>query len=596
MATEDSIARRLDTSNLNHVWAQLLVEELVRSGVTTFFLAPGSRSTPLTAAVARHPTAQSIVHVDERGSAFAALGYGRSTGQPAGWVTTSGTAVANGWPAVVEASVDGVPMLLLTGDRPPELRDTGANQTIDQVKIYGDYVRWQVDLPTPSTDIDPEMVLTTADQAAYRARRVPPGPVHCNCMFRKPLAALPDEHSYGDYLSGLQPWMEGTTPYTQYKESPPTPAEENVRAVVDQLRDVERGCVVAGHLNTNAEAAAALDIAEQLEWPLLPDVRSRLRLGASPGNRRVPYVDQLLASESFRETHAPEAILHVGGRFVSKRLRQFIAAARPNPYVLVRPDPNRLDPDHRVTHRIESKVETFREIALSLPWDETGEVSSWTTSWREASDRTADTLAEFAGNTGELSEPLVARLVAQHVPADHALVLASSMPVRDVNRYAVPDGARIPVFANRGASGIDGTVATATGVAVGHTGPATLVIGDLALLHDLNGLGLAADHPVVIIAVNNDGGGIFHFLPIADEEDVFEPYFATPQGRTFEHAAAMYDLDYARPETPETFVDVYQRAASTESATLIEVQTDREANHALHEELEQRIARAVDAA
>nr|MBA3389279.1 2-succinyl-5-enolpyruvyl-6-hydroxy-3-cyclohexene-1-carboxylic-acid synthase [Rubrobacter sp.] len=179
-----------DTSQANRLWAGLIVEELVRSGIDFFCVAPGSRSTPLVAALAENPKARSLVHFDERGTAFAALGYARATGRPAVWITTSGTAVANGLPAVVEASVDGVPMILLTADRPPELRQTGANQTVDQPDIFGDFVRWRFDLPAPDLSVDPAMVLTTVDQAAYRAVRAPRGPVHLNLMFREPF--LPD--------------------------------------------------------------------------------------------------------------------------------------------------------------------------------------------------------------------------------------------------------------------------------------------------------------------------------------------------------------------------------------------------------------------
>ena len=181
-----------DTPRANRLWAYLIVEELLRCGIDFFCVAPGSRSTPLVAALAANEKARSLIHFDERGTAFAALGYARATGRPAAWITTSGTAVANGLPAVVEAATDGVPMVLLTADRPPELRQTGANQTIDQPDIFGDYVRWRFDLPAPDPGIDPAMVLTTIDQAAYRASRTPQGPVHLNLMFREPL--LPEPH------------------------------------------------------------------------------------------------------------------------------------------------------------------------------------------------------------------------------------------------------------------------------------------------------------------------------------------------------------------------------------------------------------------
>ncbi len=576
--------------NINHLWAGLLIEELVRGGVAFFVLASGSRSTPLATAVARHPTARHVVHVDERGAAFAALGYGRATGRPAGWITTSGTAVANGLPAVVEASESRVPLLLLTADRPPERRATGANQTVDQVKIFGGFVRWQFDLPAPSVEVPPQMVLTTAAQAVWRARRAPAGPVHLNCMFRKPLAPDPDGSDLTGYAAPLRAWAEAEAPYTTYAAAPAAPPEEVVDAVWNALRGAERGLVVAGRLDTRREAEAVRRLAEKLRWPLLPDVASQLRLGAGA---EAAYFDGVLTSAPFQAAHAPEAVLHLGGRSLSKRLREFIDAHPPAVYAVAVDAPDRLDPDHRVTHRAEAGVEAFC-AALAERATASAKGKAWQERWHGASARAGAVLDAFDADAEALSEPLVARLVARHLPAGHGLFLASSMPVRDVNRFAAPDGAApVRVAANRGASGIDGTVASAAGFALGLKAPVTLVIGDLALLHDLNGLALLHAAPVVAIVINNDGGGIFSFLPIAKHADVFEPFFATPHGRSFEHAAALFGLPYHRPDSKTAFVEAYRAACASGRSALIEVRTDRGENLHLHQRLEVRIAEAV---
>lgn len=583
----------LHAPNLNHLWAQLLVEELVRCGVDVFFLAPGSRSTPLTTAVAQHPEVRTVMHYDERGTAFAALGYGRVTGRPAGWVTTSGTAVANGFPAVVEAATDGVPLVLLTADRPPELRDTGANQTIDQVKLFGAYVRWQFDLPTPSVDIAPTMVLTTVDQAVHRATRMPPGPVHLNCMFRKPLHPQPDAADREAYTALLAAWAEGAAPYTRYPSAQPRPDAAEIDAVAGMADRTERGVLIAGRLGTEAERRAVHRLAERLGWPLLPDITSGLRLGRADASRRVAYTGHVLASETFRDTTVPAGVIQIGGRFVSEQLRTYLEAVRPEHYIVVRADPSRIDPSHQATRHVESDIASFCTRLADATATGAGQ-SAWARRWMQADQAVAKQLNQWEATNDALSEPLVARLVARHVPQDHTLVLASSMPVRDMNRYATTEGADVSVVANRGASGIDGTVATAAGVAHGRDAPATLIIGDLALLHDLNSLALLRAVPVVVIVVNNDGGGIFHFLPIAAHEKVFEPYFATPHGRSFEQAAAMYDLGYARPSTREALVDAYRAACAEERSMLIEVTTDRERNRALHDRLEKQAARAVE--
>ena len=582
----------LDAPNTTYLWSQLLIEELTRNGVRTFFVAPGSRSTPLTVAAARHPEAKVVRHVDERGTAFAALGAGRATRRPAAWITTSGTAVANGLPAVVEASMDGVPLLLLTADRPPELRDTGANQAIDQVKLFGEYARWHVDVPPPTADIDPAYVLTTASQAVHRATRSPAGPVHLNCAFRKPLEPVEEEQALS-VPPAVRDWAATSTPFTQYPPPAPHPPDDAVRALARSLNNGRRGLVVTGRLDTDAEAAAARRLAARLGWPLVPDLTSRLRLDGAGPAATVPYADLMLASDAFRDAHAPEAVLRLGGRFVSKRLRLFLRDSRPDVHAVVRPDPRRLDPDHRVTHHVEAGVEAFVERFLA----HTGafpEASAWRTQWTTASDRAAEAVAAHAREDARLTEPLISTVLTEERPDDHALVAASSMPVRDLNRHAaVHQGATVPAYANRGASGIDGTVATAAGVAEGRDGPVTLLIGDLALWHDLNSLALLEDRPVVVVVVNNDGGGIFHFLPIREHDDVFEPHFTTPHGRSFESAAATFGLPYQQPNTPTAFRQAYRAACAEGNPALIEVRTDREANRQVHEQLEDAVASAI---
>ena len=568
----------LDLRTPNSFWASLIVEELVRLGVDRFCISPGSRSTPLTVAAARHPRARTTVHVDERGSAFFALGHARATGRPAVWITTSGTAVANGLPAVVEAAQDGVPLLALTADRPPELRATSANQTIDQVGIFGTAVRWFVDVPCPTEAVDPAFVLTTVDQAVARTL-VPPGPVHVNCMFREPLAPRPTDFDPDPHLVGLGRWLDADTPYTASAPAHRAPDAAAVSTLAERRRTVRRGLIVAGGLRDRRDAEAVRGLARTLGWPLFPDVRSGLRLGPADAPL-VPAYDQLLANEVFRDRMRPEMTLYFGRPAVSKRLLQFLDTARPDPFVVIDPGPARIDPTHQVTHRFETDVAAFAD-ALRAALDEPAaapDLDDFGAAWTRALDAHLNDLPD-------LTEPGVARLLSRHLPADHALVVGNSMPVRDVDAFAATGGPAVPVFANRGASGIDGTIATAAGVAAGRGTPVTLLLGDLAALHDLNALALLRDHPVTAVVVNNDGGGIFSFLPIAEHETVFEPYFGTPHGLTFEAAAALYGLPYDRPETPEAFVDAYRQAATSGRSALLEVQTDRTANHALHRAL-----------
>ncbi len=589
------IARVIAGTNINRIWADLIVDELVRSGVTLFCMAPGSRSAPLTTAVAAHPGARHIMHFDERGTAYYALGYARATGRPAAWITTSGTAVANGMPAVVEAGVDGVPLILLTADRPPELRDTGANQTIDQVKLFGDYVDWHFDLPAPDAAVPPEAVLTTVDQAVYRARRMASGPVHLNAMFREPLAPDEDGRDYGSYLEPLRTWRENNRPFTHYLAANPSPSDDLLDVLYATMRGVERGLVVAGRLATSAQADAVRWLSERLGWPLLPDAGSQLRLERlEPPATAAPYFDLTLVSQRFRAEHRPEAILQFGSRPVSKRLPQFLAEARPSTYVVVHEAPTRLDPHHHVTTHVESDVVTFCRRMVDRIEQESPPPSKWLSAWRSASTHVGGVIERYQNGAADMSEPLIARLVAGSASEDEGLFLASSMPVRDVDMYASDRGAGPFVASNRGASGIDGTVASATGFASGLLARVTLLIGDLALLHDLNSLSLAAtsDHPLTIVVVNNHGGGIFSFLPIAKHTDVFETYFGTPHRYSFKHAAAMFGIAYEAPSSADELQSVLSERR--DGTVLIEIVTDREANVSLHRRLEREIEETLE--
>src|SRR3712207_4373176 len=266
-------------------------------------------------------------------------------------------------------------MILLTADRPPELRQTGANQTIDQPDIFGDYIRWRFDLPAPDAGMNPAVVLTTVDQAVYRSRRAPGGPVHLNLMFREPF--LPADGAEG-LLSAPARWSESGEPYTRYAATRPAVNFDEVERLWGSLRRVERGLVVAGRLPSRKQGEAVLRLAESLGWPLLPDVGSQVRLGAR-SETLAPYYDALLASERFKEAHVPEAVLHFGGRAVSKRLEQLLTRSRPDPHVVVRENPFRLDPGHTVTHSVEADVLDFCAALVKAAGGEARTDSSWTT-------------------------------------------------------------------------------------------------------------------------------------------------------------------------------------------------------------------------
>jgi 2-succinyl-5-enolpyruvyl-6-hydroxy-3-cyclohexene-1-carboxylate synthase len=576
------------TAALNTLWGRLVVEELVRCGVGFACVSPGSRSTPLTAAIARERRLASCVWLDERGAAFHALGHARATGRPAALVCTSGTAVANYLPAIVEASQDRVPLVVLSADRPPELVDAGANQAILQPGIFGERVRWSFSLPAPSDDAGLRALLTTIDQAVHRALGPPAGPVHLNFAFREPLgptapAAWPDE------LPAR--WREGSAPLTSYARSSPGIDERDLAPVGDAVAGARRGLLVLGHLPAAADREAALGLAAHLGWPVAADIRSGLRLGAG-FTERVGHIDQLLLDESVRGGFAPDVVLHLGGPLVSKRVAQALAARPAATWVSVQDHPARLDPDHRVTHRVESSIAGFCGALRRGVSGGCG--GAWGGPLRELSARAGAAIDAFVAAT-PFGEIAAARHLSRAIPEGHGLFLANSMPVRDVDMFAAGSGPRPAVAVNRGASGIDGTVSSAAGFASGLGRPATLLTGDLSLLHDLTALIhlRSQPQPLVIVALNNRGGGIFHFLPIASQPDLLEPWFTAPHDVDLAGLEPLFGVPVLRPRDAGEFADAYRGACAGGASAIIEVRTERGANLAAHRALGSAILAAI---
>jgi len=584
------------TGERNLTVAGLMIEELVRCGADYFCLSPGSRCTPLTVAAARQRSARRTVLHDERAAGYQAVGYARATGQPAVLICTSGTAAANYLPAVVEASMDRLPMILLTADRPPELQDCGANQAIGQAGLYGRYVRRRFDLPCPDDNAPAEYFLTTVDQAAYAARRSPAGPVHINCMFREPFLPEIDAPDILAAFPGLSRWRDGSRPFTSYEEAQHAPDDDLLSLVSGIVKSADTGVLLVGRLGSNSERIAVERLARQLNWPVLADITSGLRLGADI-NTVVPHYDLLLQSVEPWALERPFVVLHLGGGIVSKRLMVFLKAARPDEYVHVAGHPFRDDWQHLVTQRLECHPVAFCDAVA--PHVASAEPSKFAVQLCQAADTLGRSLDQKLADHDGLSEPTVARLIAENTPGSSGLFVANSLPVRLLDSFAgfkMRPLSETPLLAcNRGASGIDGTVATASGYSVGLARPVTILIGDLALLHDLNSLSIVRTlpHPMTIVLINNDGGGIFSLLPVADRTDLFEPYFATPHGLTFETSARQFGLEYFAPGTPDDLVADYRQALKSARSSLIELTTSRRATRDLYSHLLEAASQAV---
>ena len=544
-----------------------LVDQWMAWGLRHAVIAPGSRSTPMALALAARTELEVHVAHDERTAAFMALGIGMSSGRPAALLCTSGTAATHFHAAVVEADLSGVPMLVLTADRPPELQGIGAPQTIDQLELYGSTVRIFVQADVPDA-ADAPLWRDLADDTWLAAVGPEAGPVHLNLPFREPLV--------GSVLD-LPP--AGPMPADLVDDDPAFLSRLDVEGLVAVLSEV-RGVIVAGRGVHDADAVDAL--ARRLGWPVLADPRSRCRsIGAA-----VCAFDPLLRHRPFAEAHRPSVVLHLGEPPASKVFGQWLQSSGAT-QVLVHPQPRTIDPLRMIDERVYGEVGVVVDALLGALGSGAPVDPSWAASWHlaEAAAQSAMSSA-LAGPV--LDEPTLARVLS----TVHAhLVVSSSMPVRDVEWFGAPSST--VVHSNRGANGIDGVIATAIGVAIGSGEPTVLLIGDVAFCHDQSSLtGLAARMlPLTIVVTDNDGGGIFSFLPQRSvlPTDRFEQLFGTPHGTDLLGVARAHGLGARNVET----VDDLRSALTDREAAVVRVVGERDRNVADHDRVYAAVAAAL---
>ena len=562
-------------------------DELARCGLREACTSPGSRSSPLVLSLAREPRIRATSHLDERSGAFFALGLAKTSGRPVALACTSGTAAANYAPAVIEAHEARVPLLVLTADRPPELRNLGAGQTIDQVKLYGSAAKWYLEVDEhPATPERMRWLRQLACRAFWTALDGRPGPVHLNFALREPLVLeepLPDEEPGGGGRDGGRPWL--TRPWVRAEAGP-----RSIEAIAADLKARPNAVLVAGRGERDPQLGAALAaFAEKAAIPLLAEPLS----GARRGQAAVAHYDALLRDPAWAEAHRPALVLRVGDVPTSKPLRVWLHGLRDAVQIAFDPESAWQDPAGAVSTMIGADPRsTLTTIGERLsPLRDRG----WLERWRAADRAAAEAIASTLSPAG-LSEPLVAAELGAALPANATLVVASSMPVRDVETF-FPTRADAPrVLANRGANGIDGTVSTAFGTAAAAPhGPAVLLIGDVALAHDAGGL-LAATRlgiKLTIVVVDNDGGGIFAFLPVSGEGADYVEHVATPHGLDTARIAALYGLGHERAEDLEGFRAALARALAAERTTIVAVRTDRDENVVLHRQVWEAVAASV---
>jgi len=502
-------------------FAATFVDELAAQGIEYACVSPGSRSAPIAMALQRHPKIKVIIHVDERSGSFFGVGLGKATGKPAVLLCTSGTAAAEFHPAVVEASYSRTPLIVITADRPPELQDAGANQAIDQQRLYGTAVRWFFD---PGTPVDmPGAARMWRRLAARAVAEAAGGPVHLNLPFREPLVPPP----------GQVPSAEGEAGQTATSgRLLPTPAQ--LATLASALQRARRPLVVAGEMRDGERLAPALT---RLGLPVLAEPGSQLRRGETGG--AVESYEALLRAGWSLE-HGPDLVIRIGGTPTSRAMNSWLAAASP-PTFLIDPDHAWRDQDHLARHVVACDPQALLEALPPVSR------ASWRDEWLAAGKKAGAAISATLIST-PLHEGHIVRALASRLPEAAQVFIGSSMPIRAADSFWPLSKPQQRFYGNRGASGIDGLVSTGLGVATGRSDvPTVLLLGDLSVYHDMNGLWAIGRHGVkaTVIVCDNNGGGVFNFLPQAQHPDVFEEIFATPLGLDFAQVARLYGLVYS---------------------------------------------------
>jgi 2-succinyl-5-enolpyruvyl-6-hydroxy-3-cyclohexene-1-carboxylate synthase len=565
--------QRLDFRNVNTLWASLLAETLNRLGLNTAIVCPGSRSAPLAIAFAQHPGIEAIPILDERSAAFFALGIAKQTGLPIALACTSGTAGANFYPAIIEARESRVPLLVLTADRPPELRHCHAGQAIDQVRLYGHYPNWQAELALPSADGGMLRYLRQVAVQAWERSLFPvAGPVHLNLPFREPLApvvqpelaSLAANFAEGSFFSAVSP------PKLTVKQHYPLPTE---------WQTGKRGIIIGGVAQPQPPqqyCQAIATLSRILQYPVLAESLSPLRNYAALLPNLIATYDLILRQEKLAEILAPEIVIQLGELPTSKELRTWLERLQPQRWI-VDPSPENFDPLHGKTVHLRVAVEDL--ITENPPANQMGDrVSDYYLKWSEVEGQVRQAIAQKMQAIDWLLEAKTSWLLSQILPANTPLFIANSMSVRNMEFFWMPNNLQVVPFFNRGANGIDGTLSTALGMAHRHQN-SVLLTGDLALLHDINGFLINHQFQghLTIVLVNNNGGGIFEMLPISQFDPPFEQFFATPQHLDFSKLCLAYGIEYHKITNWQQFEQLFQPMPS-QGIRVLEIQTERKAD------------------
>ncbi|MFX3675060.1 MAG: 2-succinyl-5-enolpyruvyl-6-hydroxy-3-cyclohexene-1-carboxylic-acid synthase [Paenisporosarcina sp.] len=558
-------------------YVHTIVQTFVQAGVQDVVISPGSRSTPLAYAFSQTKEIQQYIQIDERSAGYLALGISKAKQLPVVLLCTSGTAAANYFPAIVEAHYARIPLIVVTADRPHELREVGAPQAIDQIQLYGQHVKWSVDFPLADNHVETlPFVERHTNRALNVAQSAPRGPVHINVPFREPLLL---DFTYKAKDSSFKVSALGEVVASKKSE----------QIFNEAVTSTKRGILIVGELQGNVNFEAFWTFAQAIQWPILVDSLSQLRTSIPEACKDlvIDQYDALLKSERFKQSVVPDVVIRFGPQPVSKPLSLYLKSIVPKIYIAVDEDPLFRDSLGVVTHHIQSCPQALWKPIEMIPSSEI------LPCWIKANEIATRHIVSFIEQQND--EGAFAGLLFNELKDHSDLIASSSMPIRDVDTFFNKTTKDIGIYANRGTNGIDGVVSTAIGIQLARQRPATLLIGDLSFLHDVNGLLVTRFHEtdLTIVVMNNDGGGIFSYLPQASEETYFESLFGTPTGLTFDSIAKMYSTEYFPIHTKEEFLQALHTPKES-NVRIIEVHTNRQENVVTHRQLWTTITEELD--
>jgi 2-succinyl-5-enolpyruvyl-6-hydroxy-3-cyclohexene-1-carboxylate synthase len=600
----------LDPANPAYLYAVAFVDELQRAGLRNVVICPGSRSTPLAMAFAAQSAIRTWVHVDERSAAFFGLGMAKQSRQPVALLCTSGTAAANFLPALVEATLSHVPLLALTADRPHELRDNGAPQSIDQNRLYGSYAKWFVEVALPeATDAAFRYIRTIADRAVAAAQAIPAGPVHLNFPFREPLTPepIPEQPLPPIEQRDLIAWQGRplNALYTDVHDAPlGAPENETIGNLWRLISEAQRGLIIVGPIDDPTLIEPLLELAQHLGYPILADPLSQLRCGVNNRSMVLTSYDAFLRSDSFVESAQPELVIRFGAMPTSKPLLLYLKRYANSPLVVIDGNGGWEEPTQLASQLMHANPTALcHDLIHALKQHQSDEERSpvvsqaWLSLWQNTDTITQQALQNTIHDFKEIFEGGVFSDLTHLLQDGTILYVGNSMPVRDLDTFFWSSKQHIRIMGNRGANGIDGVISSALGASAvaGQHEPVVLVLGDLSFFHDLNGLLAASLHRLnlTIILINNDGGGIFSFLPQAAYPEHFEQLFGTPTGLEFRLVVEMYGGRYQRAENWESFRKAVNQGIHSSGLDVIEILAERTSNVKMHRQLWEVVQKAI---